>query len=86
MSNALINFYHNLKEPIIIYDKKSDVLYHNLSFRKMFGEFNNLSGVDFTTCDITGIKMDYYSMKMIKINSFQCRDLIGVLGVEVIDE
>ena len=46
MSNALINFYHNLEEPIIIYDKKLDVLYHNLSFKKIFGEFNNSQGVN----------------------------------------
>ncbi len=46
MSNALINFYHNLEEPIIIYDKKLDVLYHNLSFKKIFGEFNNSQGFD----------------------------------------
>ena len=46
----------------------------------------NLSGVDFTTSDINGIRMDQYSMKNIRINSFQCRDLIGVLGVEVVDE
>lgn len=46
MSNALINFYHNLKEPIIIYDKRSDILYHNISFEKMFGNFNNSYGLD----------------------------------------
>ena len=46
MSNALISFYHNLQEPIIIYDKKSDILYHNLSFGKIFGEFNNSQGFD----------------------------------------
>ena len=28
MSNALINFYHNLEEPIIIYDKKQNIIYH----------------------------------------------------------
>ena len=39
MSNALINFYHNLEEPIIVYDKKLDVLYHNLSFKKIFTIF-----------------------------------------------
>jgi len=46
MSNALISFYHNLQEPIIIYDKKSEILYHNLSFGKVFGEFNNSKGFD----------------------------------------
>ena len=46
MSNALINFYHNLEEPIIIYDKKQNILYHNLSFKKIFGEFNNSKGFD----------------------------------------
>ena len=46
MSNALINFYHNLEEPIIIYDKKLDVLYHNLSFKKIFSDFNNSQGYE----------------------------------------
>ncbi len=46
MSNALINFYHNLEEPIIIYDKKQNILYHNLAFKKIFGDFNNFEGYD----------------------------------------
>ena len=46
MSNALINFYHNLEEPIIIYDKKQNILYHNLSFKKIFAQFNNSKGLD----------------------------------------
>lgn len=46
MSNALINFYHNLEEPIIIYDKKLDILYHNISFEKIFGDFNASKGLD----------------------------------------
>jgi len=46
MSNALINFYHNLEEPIIVYDKKQNVLYHNLSFKKIFGDFNSSSGFE----------------------------------------
>lgn len=46
MSNALISFYHNLEEPIIIYDRKSEILYHNLSFSKIFGDFNNQKGYD----------------------------------------
>ena len=46
MSNVLINFYHNLEEPIIIYDKKLNILYHNLSFKKIFGDFNGSSGYE----------------------------------------
>ena len=46
MSNALISFYHNLEEPIVIYDKKSDILYHNISFGKIFAQFNNSKGWD----------------------------------------
>ncbi len=49
MSNALINFYHNLEEPIIIYDKKQNILYHNLSFKKIFGDFNNSQGYECLT-------------------------------------
>ena len=45
MSNALISFYHNLEEPIIIYDKKLDILYHNLSFEKIFAQFNETKGL-----------------------------------------
>lgn len=46
MSNALISFYHNLEEPIIIYDKKLNILYHNISFKKIFGDFNSSSGYE----------------------------------------
>ena len=49
MSNALINFYHNLEEPIIIYDKKQEILYHNLSFKKIFGDYNASEGFDCLT-------------------------------------
>lgn len=46
MSNALISFYHNLEEPIIVYDKKLNILYHNISFKKIFGDFNASSGFE----------------------------------------
>ena len=46
MSNALINFYHNLEEPIVIYDKKLNIIYHNISFKKIFGDFNSQEGFD----------------------------------------
>ncbi len=46
MSNALISFYHNLEEPIIIYDKKLDILYHNLSFGKVFTQCSQTQGLD----------------------------------------
>ena len=46
MSNALINFYHNLEEPIIIYDKKQNVLYHNIAFKKIFGDFSEAQGFE----------------------------------------
>ncbi len=46
MSNALINFYHNLEEPIIIYDKKTEVLYHNISFQKIFGDYSSQKGTE----------------------------------------
>lgn len=46
MTSSLINFYHNLEEPIIIYDKKLGVLYHNLSFKRIFGDFNGSKGYD----------------------------------------
>ncbi len=46
MSNALISFYHNLEEAIIIYDKKLNILHHNLAFKRIFGDFDNSSGFD----------------------------------------
>ncbi|MBQ8476858.1 GAF domain-containing sensor histidine kinase [bacterium] len=46
MSNALVSFYHNLQEPIIIYDKKTNVLYHNLSFEMFFGNYYAREGYD----------------------------------------
>ena len=64
MGNALIDFYHNLEEPIVVYDRKLDIFYHNLSFKKIFGDFNNsknFSGLD---------KLSYrFSYQMCFLNS-----------------
>ena len=63
-----------------------DIEFYDVKFYGTEFLHTNLSDVDFTTSNITGIRMDAYSMKNIIVNSFQCRDLIGILGVKVIDE
>ena len=45
----------------------------------------NLDGVDFRSNDISLIVMDRYSMKGIVLDSFQCRNIVGNLGVRVED-
>ncbi len=46
MSKILRSFYHNLKEPVIIYDINEQVLYCNKSFGKTFGKFDRLLGLE----------------------------------------
>ena len=43
----------------------------------------NLSKVDFSTCDITGVEFDLNSLKGIIIDPFQSSSLIGMLGVKI---
>ncbi len=45
----------------------------------------NLKDVDFTTCNINGIIFDKKSVKGIIINTFQCRDIVGMLEIKVKD-
>ena len=46
MSKILRSFYHNLKEPVIIYDINEQVLYCNKSFGKTFGKFDRFLGLE----------------------------------------
>ena len=62
-----------------------NIEFDNVKFHQTEILHTNLETVDFSNSDISGIRMDSYSMKRIKVNSFQCRELVGILGVEVID-
>lgn len=42
-----------------------------------------LAGVDFSTCDITSTMFDFYSLKGIIVDAFQCQFLVSMLGVEI---
>ena len=44
-----------------------------------------LSGIDFSTCDITSIKIEDKSIRGIKVNQFQAIELASLLGIEVIE-
>ncbi len=46
MSKILRSFYHNLKEPVIIYDINECVLYCNKAFGKSFARLNGSLGLD----------------------------------------
>ena len=45
----------------------------------------NLKDVDFRSNDICGIIFDNYSLKGIKVDTFQCRNIVCNLGVIVED-
>ena len=42
-----------------------------------------LNDIDFSTCHINKTIFDYYSIKGIIVDAFQCQDLIGMLGIKV---
>ena len=44
-----------------------------------------LSGIDFSTCDIEGIKLDNKGIKGIMVNQFQAIDLARLLGIVIVD-
>lgn len=46
MSRVLKSFYHNLNEPIIIYDLSEDLLYHNKAFGKVFVKLDGALGLE----------------------------------------
>ena len=46
MKNNSFSFYHNLREPIIIYDKKYDELSCNIAFSKIFENLEQTKGFD----------------------------------------
>ena len=75
----------NLKEAFFIESELKNISFDKTIFHKTEFLHTNLAGIDFSTSDITGVMMDSFSMKGIKVNSFQCRDLIGILKEEVVD-
>ena len=44
-----------------------------------------LSGIDFSTCNIEGIKRDEKGIKGIMVNQFQAIDLARLLGIEIVE-
>ncbi len=46
MSKILRSFYHNLKEPVIIYDINEQILYCNKAFGKTFAKLDGSLGLD----------------------------------------
>jgi uncharacterized protein YjbI with pentapeptide repeats len=41
-----------------------------------------LMEVDFSNCDISHTVFDFYSLKGIIVDRFQCQNLVGMLGVQ----
>lgn len=69
MSRVLKSFYHNLKEPVIIYDFNEDVLYHNKAFGKAFFKLEGTVG----TSALKKINHKFYS----EICLLQSEDLMS---------
>jgi uncharacterized protein YjbI with pentapeptide repeats len=45
----------------------------------------DLHGINFSTCDITGIRIEERCLKGIKVNQFQAIELAELLGIEIVD-
>ena len=45
----------------------------------------NLSGVNFSNCNITAIRIDEKSLKGIKVNQFQALELAALLGIDIVE-
>lgn len=58
---------------------------NNTNFAKTEIMETKLFGIDFSTCDITLIKLDEKSLKGIKVNQFQAIELARLLGIEIIN-
>ena len=43
----------------------------------------NLNDIDFSSCTINETTFDEYSLKGIYVDTFQCKYLVGMLGVKV---
>lgn len=75
----------NMKESNFIENKISDLEFDNVDLEK--SEINNtlFKGTDFSSCNISGITTDLISLKGIKINTNQAIELVGLLGVEIVE-
>ena len=60
-----------------------DIEFNNVNFTKAEFLKVNLNNIDFSNCDINSIVMDTYSLKGIIINSWQCCEIAGIIGVKV---
>ena len=45
-----------------------------------------MDGIDFSKCKITNTVFDMKSLKGIKVSVLQCHNIVGMLGVKVVDE
>ena len=74
-----------LNDYIRQYNHVYRVAFNNLQSHKVnkLSELTNLNNIDFSNCDINSIVMDIYSLKGIIINSWQCCEIAGIIGVKV---
>ena len=84
--NKMKNVLGNMK----IYFDKSSCLVHKIEITDnnfSYSRFSstNLKDVDFRSNDISCIIFDNYSLKGIKVDTFQCRNIVSNLGVIVED-
>lgn len=83
------------KELIIKENDFTESSFFNVEFIKVTLDKNNfklsefletkLSGINFSTCNIEGIKLDSKGIKGIQVNQFQAIDLASLLGIEIVE-
>ena len=63
--------------------KTKEVNLDNVNFTGAEIFKSDLKNVDFSNSNIDETKFDEYSIKGIYIDTFQCKNLVGMLGVKV---
>ena len=61
------------------------IILENNNFKSSEFMQTKLSGIDFSTCNIEGIKRDEKGIKGIMVNQFQAIDLARLLGIEIVE-
>ena len=84
LNNIIINS-SDFNESTFLETSVKDVEFSKVDFSNSEFIKTSLNDIDFTDCDITGAYFDLKSLNKIKINSFQCQDIVRTLGVIVED-
>ena len=72
-----------LKEASFLENEIKNMTLDQVKFPQTEFMQTKLKEVDFSSCDITDATFDFYSLKGITVDAFQCQSLVGMLGVRI---